>query len=272
MTVIGGKKLYWGQRTYLMGIINLSTDSFSGDGNACAEVALNQAQNFVKHGATIIDVGGESTKPDATPIAMEREISLLAPAIRLLCQQVDAPICIDSYKYEVVKTCLDAGANMINDIWGLQYDIRLALLAAEYGVPIILTSNQRRNKAPENILTAIITDLQRAIETCQKAKVPDENIIIDPGIGFGKTIEQNLEILGNLKIFRTLGYPIMIGTSRKSMIGAILEQPENERLAGTAATCAIGIANGADIIRVHDVQFMSQLAKMSDAIVRRNQQ
>jgi dihydropteroate synthase len=181
---------------------------------------------------------------------------------------LDVPVSVDSYKFEVVKQSLEAGADIINDIWGLKYDARLAKLAADYRRPIIITSNQRDNAVTGDIIEAIKTDLSRAIEICNNAGVPGENIIIDPGVGFGKTLDQNLEIIRRLAELKAFGKPLLLGTSRKGMLGAVLGLPAEDRLEGSAATNAIGIACGADIIRVHDVKFLARVAKMSDAVVR----
>ncbi|MCL2281117.1 MAG: dihydropteroate synthase, partial [Dehalococcoidia bacterium] len=259
---------HWGARTFIMGIVNLSSDSFSGDGLCSADNAIEQALSFVAQGADIIDVGGESTRPGSSPISSAEEIERLIPFIQRLTRETDMPISIDSYKYDVVQACLEAGANIINDIWGLKYDIQLAELAAEYNAPIIITANQCDHHCDGDIMEAIKTELRRAVDICHTAKVPDKHIIIDPGIGFGKTLEQNLEIVRRLGELRKMGYPILLGTSRKSMIGGVLDMPEDNRLPGTAATNTIGIAQGADIIRVHDVHFMVQIAKMSDAVIR----
>lgn len=269
-TICRDQLFNWGERTFIMGIVNLSCDSFSDDGLHSADEAVEQARQFVSQGADIIDVGGESTRPGSSPIIPMQEIERLIPVIRCLTRVIDVPISVDSYKYDVVQACLQAGAHIINDIWGLQYDERLAGLAAKYNTPIILTANQSKHPCADDIMTTIRADLRRAIDICQAAKVPDEHIIIDPGIGFGKTQEQNLEIVCRLGELCELGYPILLGTSRKSMIGEVLNLPTDKRLAGIAATNAIGIVNGADIIRVHDVQFMAQMAKMSDAVVRRS--
>jgi len=259
----------WGKRTFVMGIVNVSPDSFSGDGVSSTDTAVEQARRFVAQGADIIDVGGESTRPDSLPISETEELARLIPIIQHLCCELDVPISIDSYKYDVVQASLRAGAHIINDIWGLQHNAQLAHLAAEYHAPIILVSNQSNHPSTGDIIQTIKTDLIRAIDICRLAKVPDEHIIIDPGIGFGKTLEQNLEIIHRLGELRDLTYPILLGASRKSMIGAVLDIAVDERLSGTAAVNAIGIAHGADIIRVHDVHFMSKLAKMSDAVTRR---
>ncbi len=258
----------WGERTYVMGIVNLSPDSFSGDGLSSAEAALAQARRMVAGGADIIDVGGESTRPQSRPVTIAEEIQRVAPAIAALSRELAVPISIDTYKYEVALAAVEAGANILNDVWGLKQDARLAGLAAERGLPIVVTANQRGQTVEGDIVAEIISDLRRAVGACRDAGVPRENIIVDPGVGFGKTAAQNLAIIRRLAELKVLGQPILLGTSRKSFIGLSLDLPENERLEGTAATVALGIAGGADIIRVHDVKEMARVARMSDAIVR----
>ena len=271
-TRIGNTDFRWGERTYIMGICNLSPDSFSGDGlGGDIEATLAKAQRMVEEGADIIDIGGESTRPGMEPQSIDdidKELRLVIPAIERLAGEISVPISIDTYKYGVAVRALKAGAAMLNDIWALQRDPRLAQLAAEQNVPIIMMSNQR--DAPvDDIMPAVITDLERAIRQAIEAGVPEHNIIVDPGIGFGKSLEQNLEIIHRLAELRTLGKPILLGSSRKSMIGLVLDLPADQRLEGTAATVAIGIASGADIVRVHDVKQMVRVCRMSDAIIRR---
>jgi dihydropteroate synthase len=254
-----------------MGIVNVSPDSFSGDGIDNVNDAVAQAHRFIAEGVDIIDVGGESTRPgtapESTQTAVERELSRIMPVLERLCGKIGVPVSVDTYRYEVARRALDAGVDMINDIWGLRQSTELAGLAAERGVPIIMMSNQR-DKGYARIMPAILSDLKRAIDTALDAGVPWENIIIDPGIGFGKTLEQNYEIVRRLSELRVLGRPVLLGTSRKSMIGLTLDLPADQRLEGTAATVALGIANGADIIRVHDVREMMRVCRMTDAIVR----
>ena len=267
-TFLGGRELRWGRKTYIMGILNITTDSFSGDGvGKDMETALARAKRLVAEGADIIDIGGESTRPDSRPVTPEEEINRVLPVIKMLSSEVDVPISIDTYKSGVARLALEAGANMINDVWGLRQDPDLACVAAEWGVPLIITANQR-DMQYENIITAVVDSLLGGMNLALDAGVTWENIIIDPGIGFGKTLEGNLEVLRRLSELKSLGRPILLGTSRKSMIGLVLDLPADERLEGTAATVALGIANGADMIRVHDVLQMKRVAKMTDAIVR----
>jgi len=263
-----------------MGVINVSPDSFSGDGLADVGEAIARAKQLASEGADIIDIGGESTRPSSTPISTDEELRRVIPVMEKLAQELSVPLSVDTYKLEVARRALDAGANMINDIWGLQKEPRLAELAAQKGVPIALMSNQRDSPC-RDIMSAVISDLKRAIKQALSAGVPWENIIVDPGIGFGKTQQQNLEVLQHLEELQVLGRPILLGSSRKSFIGWVLDltpeqrssevafvQPGDQRLEGTAATTAIGIAKGADMVRVHDVKVMARVCKMSDALVR----
>jgi dihydropteroate synthase len=267
VTHCGKTTFYWGERTYAMGIVNVSPDSFSGDGLDSVDAAVPQAQRFVTEGVDIIDVGGESTRPGSSPISVDEELRRVIPVLERLIGKVKVPLSVDTYKFDVARKALDAGAEMINDIWGLKLEPRLAELAAERGVPIILMSNQR-DKPRRNIVSAVIEDLKRSIDLALDSGVPWENIIVDPGIGFGKTLEQNLELVRRLDELKVLGRPILLGTSRKSMIGLILDLPPEQRLEGTAATIAIGIAKGADMVRLHDVREIIRVCRMSDAIIR----
>ncbi len=252
-----------------MGIINVTPDSFSGDGLGCdVEAAVEQAKRMAAEGADIIDVGGESTRPGAPEVSTAEEISRVVPVIERLKAEIDLPISIDSYKAEVAEAAVKAGASLLNDVWGLKRDLKLAQVAARYKLPIILTSSQR--DAPvENLIPAVLDSLHWAIDRAVEAGIPPENIIVDPGFGFGKTVAQNLEVLRRLGELRILGKPILLGTSRKSTIGKVLgDVPAADRLFGTVATTAIGIMNGADIIRVHDVKENAQAARMVDAVIR----
>jgi len=257
-----------------MGICNLSPDSFAGDGlGSDIEAAVAQAKRMVAEGADIIDVGGESTRPGTEPKSIDDvddELRLVIPVIERLASELTVPVSIDSYKSAIASRAVKAGAAMINDIWGLKRDPKIARVAAEAGVPIILMSNQR--DAPcHDIMAEVTSDLERSISLAIKSGIAEPNIIIDPGIGFGKTLEQNLEIIQRLAELKSLGRPILLGTSRKSVIGLVLDLPADQRLEGTAATIAIGIANGADMVRVHDVKPTMRVCRMSDAIIRRRQ-
>jgi len=273
-TRCGNTEFRWGERTYVIGICNLSPDSFAGDGlGSNIEAAVAQAKRMVAEGADIIDVGGESTRPGTEPKSVDDvddELRLVIPVIERLASELTVPISIDSYKSAIASRAVKAGATMINDIWGLKRDPKIARVAAEAGVPIILMSNQR--DAPcHDIIAEVTSDLERSISLAIKSGIAEPNIIIDPGIGFGKTLEQNLEIIHRLAELKSLGRPILLGTSRKSVIGLVLDLPADQRLEGTAATIAIGIANGADVVRVHDVKPTMRVCRMSDAIIRRRQ-
>jgi len=267
VTCCGKATFHWEERTYAMGIVNVSPDSFSGNGLDSVDAAVAQAQRFVTEGVDILDVGGESTRPGSSPISVDEELQRVIPVLERLIGKVKVPLSVDTYKFDIARQALDAGAEMINDIWGLKLEPRLAELAAERGTPIILMSNQR-DKPRHNIISAVIEDLKRSIDLALDSGVPWENIIVDPGIGFGKTLEQNLELVRRLDELKVLGRPILLGTSRKSMIGSILDLPPEQRLEGTAATIAIGIAKGADMVRLHDVREMIRVCRMSDAIIR----
>lgn len=267
VTRCGNTTFRWGERTYVMGIINVSPDSFSGDGLDSVDAAVAQAERFVAEGADILDIGGESTRPNSAPITVDEELQRVIPVLEKLAGRIKVPLSVDTYKFEVARQAVDAGVDMLNDIWGLKQEPRLAGLAADRGLPMILMSNQR-DKPQKNIVPAVLSDLKRAIDLALDAGVTWENIIIDPGVGFGKTLEQNLELVHRLDELKALGRPMLLGTSRKSMIGLVLDLPPEQRLEGTAATVAIGIAGGADIVRVHDVKEMMRVCKMSDAIVR----
>jgi len=279
----------WGRRTYVMGILNVTPDSFSGDGllaeGDIAARAVAQAQAFTAAGADIIDIGGESTRPGSTPVELEEELARVLPVITAVRAAVDATISVDTYRAAVAAAALDAGAAWVNDVWGLRMDPELAGLIARRGCPIVLMHNRSRPKdvaqaerlggryvgvAYNDLIADVIRELQESIDLALAAGVRPDQIIIDPGIGFGKTVAQNLELIDRLDAFKALGYPLLLGPSRKSFIGYTLDLPPEERVEGTAAAVAIGIARGADIIRVHDVQAMARVARMTDAIVRRN--
>jgi len=262
-----------------MGIINLSPDSFSGDGVTDLEVAVAQAHRFVSQGADILDIGGESTRPGWSSVSVDEEIKRVVPVIEQLVTEVSIPISIDTYKSEVAQKALGAGATVINDQWGLKKDPQLAELAAERNSPLILMSNQRdkggydaklqRDTAYyQDLMGEITSSLRKSLELALELGVPRENIMLDPGIGFGKTWRQDLEILRRLEELKELGRPILIGPSRKSFIGKVLNVPADERMEGNAAVVAIGIASGADMVRVHDVEQMVKVCRMSDAILR----
>ena len=280
-----------------MGILNITPDSFSGDGlmvsadgtdktvqQGMVQVALEQARHFVEAGADILDVGGESTRPGSQTLPAEDEMERVLPVIRALAAELDVLISIDTYKASIAEAALDAGAHIVNDVWALRADPNLAAVAARRQAPLILMHNRSSwahaeikeglggryiGMAYEDLLGDIRRELLESVEIARQAGVPQEHIILDPGIGFGKTVEQNLELLDRLGEICELGYPVLLGPSRKSFIGFTLDKPADQRLEGTAAAVAVGIVRGADIVRVHDLEFMAQVSRMTDAIVRR---
>ncbi len=266
---IGGRTFVWGERTYIMGILNVTPDSFAGDGVGYdVEAALRRAVKMREDGADIIDVGGESTRPGFQPVAAEEEIRRTAPVIRRLRQELDIPISIDTSKAVVARAALEAGAHMVNDVHGFRQDPGIAAAAASSGVPAVAMHNQRGREC-KDVIGEILAGLLESLRIAKEQGLPEDSVIVDPGFNFGWTAEQALEMLRRLGELRVLGRPILVGTSRKSVIGAVLGGlPVEERLEGTAATVAIAIANGADIVRVHDVREMARVARMSDAIVR----
>lgn len=268
LTVAGGEPLIWGRRTYVMGIINLTPDSFSGDGlSGDPQAAVELAQGMEEDGADIIDVGAESTRPGGQPISAAAETDRLLPALSTICSAVSIPVSVDTYKAPVARRAIDAGAALVNDVWGCLADGAMAPVIAAAGVPAILMHNQSGTQY-DDLVADVIAGLGRIAGIAQAAGIAHHNIILDPGIGFGKTADHNLEILRRLPELRDLGYPMLLGVSRKSTIGRILNLQPKELLEGTAAAVAMSIAGGADIVRVHDVKEMVRVARMTDAIVR----
>lgn len=266
-----GQDFLWGTRTYIMGIVNVTPDSFSGDGLAKAgdpaAAAALQARRFVDEGADIIDIGGESTRPGHDPVDAEEETRRVIPVVEAVRAAVNVPISVDTYKAIVARNSLLAGADWINDIWGMQADLGMAAVAAEFAAPVVVMHNQN-GTGYCSLMGDMIAFFEKSIALAHQAGLPDDRIIIDPGIGFGKTLAQNLEVMARLGDLKSLGRPILVGTSRKSMIGHTLNLPENQRVEGTAATVALAISGGADIVRVHDVKAMTLVSRMADATVR----
>lgn len=265
----GQAHLEIGKRTLIMGILNVTPDSFSDGGNYTdIEIAVRHAKAMVAAGADIIDLGGESTRPGHEPVPLEEELRRVIPVVQALSQEIDVPISIDTYKAEVARQAVAYGAHIINDVWGAKEQPEIAQVAAQMKVPIILMHN-RKDLNYRNLIADMMQDLRESIKIVKDAGCTDEQIIIDPGIGFAKSYEDNLEVIEKLECFASLGYPILLGTSRKSMIGKTLDLPVDQRVEGTIATCVIGIQKGVDIVRVHDVEAVSRAVKMTDAIVRR---
>lgn len=266
---IGGRSFAWGERTYVMGIVNVTPDSFSGDGlSGDVDAALRQALRMREDGADIIDVGGESTRPGFAEVGEEEELRRTIPVVELLARKLDVPVSIDTYKARVAKAAIEAGATLVNDVHGFLREPEIARVAAEAGVPAI-AMYYHRGRVFKDTIGNVIEGLLESFAVARGQGLPDQQIIIDPGFNFGWTDDQALEMLRRLGELRVLERPIMIGTSRKSTIGKVLgDLPIEERLEGTAATVAISIANGADIVRVHDVKEMARVAKMADAVAR----
>lgn len=256
-------------RTHIMGILNITPDSFSDGGKFNdIEKAVAHAVEMEAQGADIIDVGGESTRPDHQPISSQEEIERVVPVIKALKKEISIPISIDTYKSETAEAAIQAGAEIINDIWGAKYDPKIAAVAATYNVPIILMHN-RSNKSYNSIIDEMIIDIEESVAIAQQAGVDESQIILDPGIGFGKHLEDNYIVMQNLERFvEHFPYPILLGTSRKSFITKVLDLPADERDNATGATTCLGIAKGVHFIRVHDVKRNVQLAKMMDAMLK----
>jgi dihydropteroate synthase len=263
----GKHRLSYAGRTLVMGILNVTPDSFSDGGRFNRlEQALEQAHRMAEEGADIIDIGGESTRPQATPVSLQEELERVIPVVEAVTREIDLPVSIDTYKAEVARQAIRAGAHIINDVWGAKKDPEMANVAAETGAPIILMHN-RPEPRYRSLLDDMCDDLMESVRIVKAAGVRDEQIILDPGIGFAKTYEDNLLVMRNLERIVALGYPVLLGTSRKSMIGITLGLPVSERVEGTAATVALGIAKGCHIVRVHDVKEMVRVCRMMDAML-----
>lgn len=263
----GPYTLDYDKKTLIMGILNVTPDSFSDGGKYnLVDHAVSHARQMIEDGADILDIGGESTRPGYERISDEVEISRVVPAIEAITKELHIPISIDTYKSEVAKKAVDAGAVIINDIWGAKADPEIADVAAETGVPIILMHN-RNDRTYSHFIRDVLNDLYESITIAKKAGVSDENIILDPGIGFAKDLSENLEMMRSLDTLVSLGYPVLLGTSKKSMIGGVLDLPVSERTEGTGATVCFGIQHGCQIVRIHDVKEMSRMAKMMDALM-----
>ncbi len=263
-----GKELVLGERTLIMGILNITPDSFSDGGKFYSEKeALNHAYRLIGEGADVLDIGGESTRPGHKVVSAEEEWARLEPVLRVLVREVPVPISVDTYKAEIAAQALEAGAHIINDIWGLQKDPDMARVVGEYRAPVVVMHNQE-GTSYHHLLGDILSFLRRSILLAEEHGLAGDQIILDPGIGFGKTTEQNLEVMARLAEFKGLGHPILLGTSRKSMIGNTLNLPVDERLEGTLATSVMGVEAAVDIIRVHDVESNKRAIMMADAIYR----
>ena len=269
LAVANGERLYWGRRTYVMGVINVTPDSFSGDGlGGDVTAAVEQGLRLEAEGADFLDIGAESTRPGHTPVTEAEEMERLLPSLAAVARRVTIPVSVDTWKSNVARAALDAGASIINDVWGLKADPGIATLAAERGAGLVLMHNQNGHDY-DGLMDDVLSSLRNSVDAAIAGGVDRSNIVVDPGIGFGKTADQNIEVLRNLGRFKELGLPLLVGTSRKSTIGRLLGGlPPEERVEGTAATVALAIAGGADIVRVHDVREMVRVCRVTDAIVR----
>lgn len=283
---IGGRLFRWGDKTYVMGVVNVTPDSFSGDGlGDDVHAAIAQSERMIEEGADLIDVGGESTRPGSQPLDEDEELRRVIPVVAGVYERTGAVIAIDTYKARVAEEALAAGASMVNDVWGLRMDPGLGEVVARNRVPLVLMHNRSRPKDAvqssrlggrylgvqyEDLMGDIVRELRESVDMALEAGVEREKIIVDPGIGFGKTVDQNLRLLASIAELKVLGRPILLGASRKSFIGYTLDLPVDKRVEGTAAAVALGIAKGADIVRVHDVGEMVRVARMTDAMVRRS--
>jgi dihydropteroate synthase len=296
---IGNRTLMWGEHTYVMGILNLTPDSFSGDGllsshlipfrsgetpGEAPSMGVRQAQSFLAAGAEILDIGGESTRPGSQPVDAEEELRRVLPSVRAIAAIPGALVSIDTYKAAVAEQALKAGARIVNDVWGLRADPDLAGVAAKHQAAVVLMHNRSKPASIElkehlgqaylgaeyqDLMEDVKRELMESVLIARSAGIPDGRIILDPGIGFGKTVAQNLELINRLDEIRALGFPVLVGPSRKSFIGYTLNLPPGQRLEGTAAAVAVAIARGADMVRVHDVEPILRVTRMTDAIVRR---
>ncbi|UOR10666.1 dihydropteroate synthase [Halobacillus amylolyticus] len=265
------KQYDYSKQTLVMGILNVTPDSFSDGGKFNGvDRAVERALKMESQGAHIIDVGGESTRPGHAPVNEEDEISRVVPVIEALRDRISVPVSIDTYKAEVAKQALEAGASIINDVWGAKREPRIAQVAADYDVPIILMHN-RTNKKYRSLIDNMKVDLRESVDIAKQVGVKDQHIILDPGVGFAKTPEDNLVVMRNLHQFVELDYPILLGTSRKSFIGLTLDLPEDQRMEGTGATVCYGVAQGMHIVRVHDVEPIVRMTKMMDAMIGKGQ-
>jgi len=252
------------KKGYIMGILNVTPDSFSDGGNfVSVDNAIARALKMIEEGATIIDIGGESTRPGHVAVTIDEEIHRVVPVIQALVGLTQIPISIDTTKSEVARAALEAGACMINDVWGFKYDANMAIVAAEYDVPVCLMHN-RKEANYKNLIADMVSDLEESIQIARDAGVKKEKIILDPGIGFAKTLSDNLDVMKALSVFKAMGYPVLLGTSRKSMIGQALDLPVSERLEGTIATTVLGFIEGCRIFRVHDVKENLRALKMTE--------
>lgn len=266
---IGGKEFDVSKKTYIMGILNVTPDSFSDGGKYNRmDAALSHAEEMIRDGADIVDIGGESTRPGHTVITDEEEIARVVPVIEAVKSRFDIPVSIDTYKGKVAEAALKAGADLVNDIWGFKHDRRVAELTAQYGAACCLMHN-RHEAVYQDFLEDMVQDMKECVSIAREAGVTEDKIILDPGVGFGKTYEMNLEAIHHVDVLHRLGFPILLGTSRKSVIGLTLDLPADQRVEGTLATTVIGVMKGCAFVRVHDVKENKRVIRMTEAILGR---
>lgn len=267
--IIGNRVFDAEHRTYIMGILNVTPDSFSDGGKFNQmDAALYHAEEMIRDGADIVDVGGESTRPGHTVISDDEEISRVAPVIEAIKSRFDIPVSIDTYKGKVTEAALKAGADLVNDIWGFKFDHKVAELTAQYGAACCLMHN-RSEPTYQDYLNDVVSDLKECVRIAKDVGISDDKIILDPGVGFGKTYQMNLEIINHVDVLHSLGFPILLGTSRKSVIGQTLNLPTDQRVEGTLATTVVGVLKGCAFVRVHDIKENKRVIQMTEAIMGR---
>ena len=267
--IIGNRVFDAEHRTYIMGILNVTPDSFSDGGKFNQmDAALYHAEEMIRDGADIVDVGGESTRPGHTVISDDEEISRVAPVIEAIKSRFDIPVSIDTYKGKVTEAALKAGADLVNDIWGFKFDYKVAELTAQYGAACCLMHN-RSEPTYQDYLNDVVADLKECVRIAKDVGISDDKIILDPGVGFGKTYQMNLEIINHVDVLHSLGFPILLGTSRKSVIGQTLNLPTDQRVEGTLATTVVGVLKGCAFVRVHDIKENKRVIQMTEAIMGR---
>lgn len=266
---IGNRQFDLDHKCYIMGILNVTPDSFSDGGKFNSmDAALRHTEKMIREGADIIDIGGESTRPGHQVITDEEEIARVTPVIEAVKKQFDIPVSVDTYKGAVAEAALQAGADLVNDIWGFRHDRRVAEITARYNAACCLMHN-RHEAVYDNFLNDVVSDMAECVRIAKEAGVADDKIILDPGVGFGKTYEMNLEIINHVDVLNQLGYPVLLGTSRKSVIGLTLDLPADDRLEGTLATTVIGVMKGCSFVRVHDIKENKRIIQMTEAIIAR---
>ena len=267
--IIGNRVFDAEHRTYIMGILNVTPDSFSDGGKFNQmDAALYHAEEMIRDGADIVDVGGESTRPGHTVISDDEEISRVAPVIEAIKSRFDIPVSIDTYKGKVTEAALKAGADLVNDIWGFKFDHKVAELTAQYGAACCLMHN-RSEPTYQDYLNDVVADLKECVRIAKDVGISDDKIILDPGVGFGKTYQMNLEIINHVDVLHSLGFPILLGTSRKSVVGQTLNLPTDQRVEGTLATTVLGVMKGCAFVRVHDIKENKRVIQMTEAIMGR---